>query len=157
MAKELHLEKVYRIDYRWFPAPLPSLDSFAQANNQKVFLQRFEEGGDAVGKSMEEIIKTSSILRMLQFLNAGSTIPKIDQALLTSRVHIGKVANYIGTDHLMRWYERNLKIYTNIARIIESNDDRILVLIGAAHINSLQWYIAGAGEYNLEKVEKYLK
>ena len=157
LAKALHHEKIYGVDFLWFPAPLPSLDSSAQANNQKVFLRRFEEGGDAVGKPMEEIIKTSSLLRMLQFLNADSTIPKIDQALLSSYVHIGKDGNYIGTDHLIRWYERNLKIYTNITRIIESNDNRILVLIGAAHINSLQLFITSSGEYNLEKAEKYLQ
>ncbi len=157
LAKELHHEKIYGIDYRNFPNHLPPVDSFARAYNQEVFLWRFEEGGNDVGKPMEEIIRDSSTLCLLQFLNADSTVPRIDQALLSSLVHIGKDANYIGTDHMLQWFERNLKIYTNITRIIESNDDRILVLIGAAHLNSLRWFITGSGEYNLEKADRYLR
>jgi pheromone shutdown protein TraB len=32
-----------------------------------------------------------------------------------------------------RWYERNLKIASNVLRIIDSPSDRVLVIIGAAH------------------------
>jgi hypothetical protein len=103
------------------------------------------------------MIKTSSILQILRAVNAEVFLVKIDQVQLSSYVHIGKGADYVGTDHLTEWYKRNLRIYTNITRIITSNDDRVLVLIGAAHLNLLGWFALGSGEYNLESAEEILK
>ena len=77
--------------------------------------------------------------------------------MLTTLPHIGKDGNYVGTDLLADWYERNLKIYTNLTRIIESKDDRVLLIIGSGHANLLRRFIEEIGEYVLEKREKYLK
>ena len=82
---------------------------------------------------------------------------KIDQVQLSALVHIGKDADYTGTDHLTEWFKRNLRIYTNIIRTIDSNNDRVLVLIGAAHINLLRWFALGSGDYNVEEATIYLR
>ena len=156
LAKGLHLEKVYPVDYR-IEAALPSLDSSAKANNQEMFLRRLTEGYDSVGLPSDEMIKTSSILQVLRAVNAEDFLDKIDQVNLSSYVHIGKDADYVGTDHLTEWYKRNLRIYTNVTRIIDSNDDRVLVLIGAAHVNVLRWFALGSGEYAVESAEEILK
>jgi hypothetical protein len=158
LAKELQHKKIYGVDFRNWVVPSTSMDSFARANNQEIFLSRFKEvNDDEIDKPMNEIIKTSTILRLLQFLNADSTIPIVDRAILCSDLHIGRGENYNGTNQVLRWFERNLKIYTNITRIVDSPNDRILVLIGAAHVNSLRWFALLSGEYTVESIGIYLQ
>ncbi|MFH0989429.1 MAG: DUF5694 domain-containing protein [bacterium] len=156
LAKELHLEKVYPVDYR-IEAKLPSIDSSAKANNQELFLRRLIDGFDTVGHPSDEMIKTSSILKVLQAVNADTFLEQVDQVQLSTYVHIGNDTDYVGTDYLTEWYKRNLRIYTNITRIIDSNNDRVLVLIGAAHVNLLRWFTLGSGEYSVERADEYLR
>jgi hypothetical protein len=48
-------------------------------------------------------------------------------------LRVGADTSYPGATMTARWYERNLKIASNVLRLIESPNDRVLVLIGAAH------------------------
>jgi hypothetical protein len=70
---------------------------------------------------------------------------------------VGKDKEYPGVDLLADWYERNLKIFSNITRITESQDDRILVIIGGNHVKLLQQFIEDSGEYNLERAVRYFQ
>lgn len=47
------------------------------------------------------------------------------------------LGNYEGTQLLLQWYERNLKIYSNLQNLAE-NGDRILLLIGSDHLKLLK-------------------
>lgn len=44
--------------------------------------------------------------------------------------------NYEGTRLLMQWYERNLKIYSNLQNLAKDGD-RILLIIGSSHLKLL--------------------
>lgn len=47
---------------------------------------------------------------------------------------IGSSDDYVGADVILRWYERNIKIFVNVARLASESSDRILVLIGGGHL-----------------------
>jgi Family of unknown function (DUF5694) len=68
----------------------------------------------------------------------------------------GKDENYVGTDVMKDWYERNLKIYTNITRITEGKNDRILVLYGSGHSFLLKQFLHDSGRYTVVEANKYL-
>lgn len=71
-------------------------------------------------------------------------------------MRIGKNEEYPGVDLLADWYKRNLKIFTNITRITESKEDRILVIIGGGHVKLLQQFFEDSREYDLEPASRYL-
>ena len=48
-------------------------------------------------------------------------------------LRVGADTSYPGATMTARWYERNLKIASNVLRLVESPQDRVLVIIGAAH------------------------
>jgi hypothetical protein len=106
---------------------------------------------------LRKLIKTASLLEILRFLNDDKSVKEVDYLMLTTLVHVGKDNNYVGTDVLAGWYERNLKIFTNLTRVIESGEDRVLVVIGSGHVKLLRQFIEESGGYTLEKPEKYLK
>jgi hypothetical protein len=69
---------------------------------------------------------------------------------------VGEGANYIGGDVVLRWYERNMKIFLNIARLATSPDDRILVVIGGGHLPLLTHFAEGSGRFELVSASRYL-
>lgn len=54
------------------------------------------------------------------------------------------------------WYNRNLRIFANLLRIIEREDERILLVIGSGHLGILRHAVETSPEYQLVEVEGYL-
>jgi hypothetical protein len=154
LAKELNHRKIYTIDWQGnfdFNRVMAS----AKANNQMPSAEKamsfWKNSADAFG----ELQKTGTVTDLLKFMNDEKRADETHRSnLIIARVGAGQ--DFAGADLARDWYERNLKIYANITRITESNDDRVLVLIGAGHLKLLQQFALESGEYDLEKLGKYL-
>lgn len=71
-------------------------------------------------------------------------------------IALGRDGEYPAADGFVsQWYNRNLRIFANLHRIVE-NDDRILVVIGAGHVPILRHLIQNAHEFQLIEVADYL-
>ena len=68
---------------------------------------------------------------------------------------IGEGANYIGADVVLRWYERNLKMFVNLTRLVDSPDERVLLVVGGGHLPLLTHFLEGAG-FRVESALNYL-
>ena len=55
------------------------------------------------------------------------------------------------------WYNRNLKTFVNLTRITESEDERILLIIGAGHLGFLKQIVEDSEVYHLESPLQYLE
>lgn len=69
---------------------------------------------------------------------------------------VGLDNDYIGADVVLRWYDRNLKIFVNLCRIINSPEDRVLVLIGAGHLPLLRHFLEEAGAFAVVPARSWL-
>ena len=155
LAKELNHQKIYGADAAG-AFDIGQVFAFAGANNQQDIVDR----GMAIGKRQvaeeNKLIQTATIGEIYKVINDQRRIDEAHRVyLMMSRV--GKDKEYPGVDLLADWYERNLKIFSNITRIIESQDDRILVIIGGNHVKLLQQFIEDSGEYNLERAVRYFQ
>ena len=56
-----------------------------------------------------------------------------------------------------RWYNRNLRIFRNVQRIPRTPDDRILVIVGADHLNLLNIFFDISWEFDLLSPLPYLE
>ena len=79
-----------------------------------------------------------------------------DHSVYMDLAQVGGGDDYIGADVVLRWYERNLKIFVNLARLATAPDDRVVVLIGAGHLALLTHFIEGAGRFRLVPAADYL-
>lgn len=95
-----------------------------------------------------------TITEIYRLLNEQKRIDE-SHRLYLQLVRFGKGEEYVGADLMRDWYSRNLKIFSNVMRLTNSKDDRILVLIGSGHVKMLQQFAADSGEYSLEKTTKY--
>ena len=65
--------------------------------------------------------------------------------------------DYFGPDlNTTRWWNRNIRIFSNLNRITESANDRLLVIIGAGHVPILSHLTWVSPEYELVPLSKYL-
>ena len=155
LAKESNHRKIYGVDADG-AFDIGRVFAFAGANNQQDTVDR----GMVIGKrqvaEVNKLIQTETITEIYKAINDQRRINEGHQAyMMMSRV--GKDKEYPGVDLLADWYKRNLKIFSNITRITESKNDRILVIIGGGHVKLLQQFIEDSGDYNLEKAGKYFR
>lgn len=80
-----------------------------------------------------------------------------NQAFYTYMAEIGKDSNYVGADEMTRWYQRNLKMATNLVRIASSPTDRVLVLVGSGHAYWLTEILATSPSVTVEPSITYLR
>ena len=77
-------------------------------------------------------------------------------AYYTNYARIGS-EKYYGNGWLIWWYQRNLNIFTNICALSEgSNDERILLLIGAAHKGILDQFFQNSQRFDVVDVSSFV-
>jgi hypothetical protein len=130
VARRAGLTRIYGIDY-----PL-------DVNVAGVMVWALTHGQPDLAISAQSL--TTRLLAeadsMMKNAPAGDIIaalnsPRADSAhgIYMAALRVGADTSYPGATMTARWYERNLKIASNVLRLIESPNDRVLVLIGAAH------------------------
>ncbi len=170
LAKEMGHSKVYCVDYfRDDPIVREDRDehltdwgTFAEANNQKHLLSDDEkiEGKivqDEEGRTWIVPEKYEPLIDMYIKENQDEKIRKnLRDYLRIAR--IGSQDQYPGANWVSHfWYPRNLKTFVNLTRITESEDERILLIIGAGHLGFLKQIVEDSEFYHLESPLQYLK
>jgi len=63
--------------------------------------------------------------------------------------------NFEGSDIIAEFYKRNLRMYTNFSDIPLTNNDRVLIIMGATHTAYFDVFIGNSPKYNMENTEEY--
>jgi len=71
--------------------------------------------------------------------------------------HAGTDDNYEGADEAAKYYQRNLRMYSNMNRIDLKPDDRVFVLMGASHTAFFRDFISRSPKYHMVDTMDYLK
>ena len=70
----------------------------------------------------------------------------------------GKANDYTGVEYTTSWYNRNLKIFTNILRDIDPKKDKvILVLFGSSHTNTMRQFFELHPSFEIVEVDSLFK
>ena len=154
LAKELNHQRIYCID-----APgdfnYGAMVGYAQKNDQGDILQNIQKVMNQYMKEEQAFLMSSSIKDMLLRHNEQQRLDG-GHGMYIKMLGIGKNLDYPGADLVSDWYERNLKIFSNITRVTEPKD-RILIVIGSGHASILRGLVKFHPLYELEKVSDYLK
>ncbi len=170
LAKEMGHLKVYCVDYfRDGPIIRNDLDdhlidygAFAETNDQKHLLSDNEkvEGKivqDEEGRTWFEPEKYEPLIDRYIRMNQDEEIRKNLLGYLRI-ARIGLQDEYPGANWVAHcWYSRNLKIFVNLTRITESEDERIILIIGAGHLGFLKRIAEDSEFYHIENPLQYLK
>ena len=105
---------------------------------------------------MSGILNRGTITDLLRYLNTEEHI-KRDQQYYMSLAQFAGEGQFPGPDLLTAWYQRNIRIFSNLRGIIDSPDDRVLVIYGAGHLFWLQRNIMDSPDLELVRLSDYVK
>lgn len=153
LAKLLGHKRVYAADNK-LDMDFESVMAAAQQSGDQEFLGMFQK----IMAELQEFEKrkgTMTVREILAAMNETSSIKRGgDLYLQISRVRSGD--KFIGADVLAAWYQRNFRIFANLMRVIESPDDRVLVIFGAGHSAILRELVQSSPGLQLIEPNDYL-
>jgi hypothetical protein len=155
LAARLDHDRLHAIDarHRWY-SDLPDgiVAKRARALGQRDVLARTREWNrwyETTYDRGDELLREQSLAEHLLWLNAPEQL-RIDHGrYLVGEIEVGGGGDYTGADVRTAWFNRNLRIYSNILRMQEGAGDRILVVIGAGHVPILQHLVEHSPELEL--------
>ena len=150
LAKDLGHKTIYPVDEEG-DFPWEHVVNFSKANDMA---DQFAKVGDEMGKlvkEQDEYLHSHTILEMYEYLNSDALSAK-GVAFYYGLVPFGDPGDYAGPDLLAAWYQRNIRIYHNIVKIIDSPNDKVLVIFGAGHLGWLQQNAANDATVKLVKL-----
>lgn len=71
--------------------------------------------------------------------------------------HVGTEHGFEGADEAAKFYQRNLRMYSNLNRINLNKNDRVFILMGAAHTAFFRDFISRSPKYEMVNTFEYLK
>jgi hypothetical protein len=119
------------------------------------FFTQLEQESDEEKAAERARIRRWSVREQLRETNDPASFAASHRVYM-DLAQVGEGSTYIGGDVILRWYERNMKIFLNIARIATSPGDRILVVIGGGHLPLLTHFAEGSGRFTLAPASAYL-
>ncbi|MFD1928901.1 DUF5694 domain-containing protein [Sporosarcina siberiensis] len=118
--------------------------------NQTKFLNEIYEG-----MKFPVLSEDKSVLDYYKELNAPALIDTLHKLHLNI-ARIGDVNDYVGMNWLSWWYKRNLIMFANLTRLIDSEDERILFIVGVGHVSIVTKFIEESELFEVVEPLSYL-
>lgn len=71
--------------------------------------------------------------------------------------HVGSEKGFEGADEATKYYQRNMRMYSNLNRLDFTSKDRIFILMGASHTAYIRDFISRSPKYKMVNTFNYLK
>lgn len=129
---------LYPIDYDG-DFPFGAMMDYAKVHNPE-FVTFVDEELARIATESNRRQRENTIGEILRFHNSRAALAE-DHGIYLRFADIGAGDTYVGADLVAKWYERNIRIFANLRRIVEPGD-RILVIYGAGHAPILRELVA---------------
>jgi len=150
LAKELGHKTIYPVDVDG-EFPWPRLVKYAKATGREKELDALMAEVGGMVKRQNEYLASHTILEMLLYMNSDAKVAE-DLGYYFREAQFGEPYDWAGADLLADWFRRNMRIYTNVTGLIESPNERVLVIYGAGHLGWLQWAFESNPKLRLRKL-----
>jgi Family of unknown function (DUF5694) len=154
LAKELGHKQIYGVDEEG-EFPWGRVVNYAKANGRS---QQFDAVSAKMGervKQQDDFLHSHTVLETLQFMNSDERVAG-DVGFYYSLVPFSDPDDYAGSDLIAKWYQRNIRIYSNMVHLVDSPNDRILVIYGAGHLGWLQQDVENDPSVKLRKLSEFV-
>jgi hypothetical protein len=140
---KLHMNEIYQVAFRlglkmghkqiyptdWMgdaDMDYAEVESWAKENQPELLNEIYE------GLEFPVLSGDKSIIDYYKEINDLTILNKLHKIHLNI-ARIGDLNNYVGMNWLSWWYKRNLIMFANLTRLIDSEDERILFIVGVGH------------------------
>jgi len=155
LAKDASIYPIDTPDDDSFPFDYEGLLAAEKQHGQK-FIAAAEEHWKPFLQRQDDLEQHGTIPDLLRYLNTPEAIA-FNAAWYTYADRIGADKDYKGADVVSNWYARNLHMFANIMRCIDSSDDHVVVIVGQGHAYLLRDLVRLSPDLELVDPETYLK
>lgn len=154
LAKQFGHSKIFQIDHK-LDMDIGAIMAAAQQTGNRAFLELFQKTIAEV-QELQKRQMTMTVRESLTIHNDPQMVARgRDLYLQMSRVR--NAEKFVGADVLAGWYQRNFRIFTNLAQIVGSPEDRVLVIFGSGHAAILREMVESSPDMRLVEPNDYLK
>ena len=155
LAKELGHKAIYPVDADG-DFPFQRFTNYAKASGRTKELETLMSDIGNMVKAQNEYLKSHTVLETLLYMNADQKVTE-DVGYYYRQAHFGEPGDWAGADLVSDWFRRNMRIYSNIVRLIDSPNERVLVIYGAGHLGWLRQNFASDPTIRLRKLDEFVK
>ena len=155
LARELGHKSIYPVDVDG-EFPYQRLMNYAKASGRSQEMEALTKDIGAMVKAQGEYLASHTILDTLIYMNADAKVAQ-DVGFYYRQAHFGESGDWAGADLVSDWFRRNMRIYSNIVQLVESPNERVLVIYGAGHLGWLRQNFASDPSLRLRKLADFVK
>ena len=155
LPRELGHKTVYPVDADG-EFPFQRFMNYAKASGHSKELDALMGEIGSKVKAQNEYLASHTVLETLLYMNADDKVAE-DVAFYYRQAHFGEPGDWAGADLVSDWFRRNMRIYSNIAQLVDSPNERVLVIFGAGHLGWLQHDLASDPSFRLRKLADFVK
>ncbi|MCE2613184.1 DUF5694 domain-containing protein [Flavobacteriaceae bacterium D16] len=100
---------------------------------------------------------TLSLLKHLKLMNDDRFLDFLITVNSDALTYVGSEEGFEGADEAAKYYQRNLRMFSNLNRIKFNKDDRVFILMGASHTAFFRDFIRRSLTYEMVNTFDYLK
>lgn len=153
LARKLGHETVYSVDADG-DFPFLRLQHYAMTNGHE---ERWEalmgELNDKVA-AQDAYLASHTVLETLLFMNSAEAVAEAME-FDYEMARFGEPWDWAGPDLVADWFRRNIHIYSNVVQLIDSPEERVLVIFGAGHLGWLQHNFASDPGIRLRRLAEF--
>lgn len=154
LAKELGQKQVYPIDIMG-DFPFEPVQAFAKKYGKEQLLSDVTASAPRELEQESNILKDGTVTDLFLHINADQQVRE-GNALYMGMARFAGNGEYPGPDLMAAWYQRNARIFSNLRNIMDSPEDRVLVIYGAGHAYWLQRNVLDSDDLVLERLADYV-
>lgn len=151
--------RVYPIDApgRSFQ-PYVDIAEFAKEHDlRQLQRQPYQSLYTKMWKRMDEMKMEHPLRQHLLLLNDPEMLRVQHGVYLQRSIAVSADGEYPGADGFVsQWYNRNLRIFANLQRLLEDDEERVLMIFGAGHVPILRHLVQSAPGMTLVEPSDYL-
>ncbi|MDC6351049.1 DUF5694 domain-containing protein [Zeaxanthinibacter sp. PT1] len=145
------VEKIFGIDHQ-MGYNYPGIDSLANALGTAAYKTYM----DNAGYRGEQDYDSASTLDKLRIINRDINLDFLITVNADILTHVATEGNFEGADEAAKFYHRNLRMFSNINQLPLAADDRVFMLMGAAHTAFFRDFMSRNPRYHMVDTYGYL-
>ena len=110
----------------------------------------------AMVKAQDQYLASHSVLETLLYMNEDDKVAEA-VGFYHRLAHFGEPGDWAGADLVSDWFRRNMRIYSNVTRLADSPNERVLVIFGAGHLGWLRHDVSSDPTLRLRKLAEFVK
>jgi hypothetical protein len=155
LAKEMGHKTIYPVDADG-DFPWPRVVNYAKGSGRSQEMDAIVSEIGIMVKAQDQYLASHTVLETLLYMNDDGRVAE-SMGFYLREAHLGEPGDWAGADLVSDWFRRNMRIYSNVTRLVDSPKERILVIYGAGHLGWLRHIVASDPTLRLRKLADFVK